>query len=673
MTHPALTDRPPRRVPAARRRRTTRCSTPTGELRAALGATLGRVARRARARRADAPARRGGPPARRRRRHLQRLRRPAPAPHRPLAARSGAGACSASDEWADDRARRASSGPSCSTSCSPTSTGPATCSAGGVLPPELVFAHPGFLRACDQIRLPGAHAAVHTPRSTSPATPTDAASCSPTARRRRRARGTRSRTGSSSSRVFPSLYRDARGAPAGAVLPRAARARCRRSHPRAPTIPRIVVLTPGPCSETAFEHAYLASYLGYSLVEGADLTVRDGRVWLRSLGRLEPVDVILRRVDAVVLRPARAPARLAPRRARPRRGVPARHGLGRQHARQRRAREPRRCSPFLPAPRRAPARPAAAPAVGRHVVVRRRRRSRAHVLANLDQLVLKPIGRAGIGPTPRVRLGAVASAERDELRAPRSRPARSSWVGQEPSRSASAPTLTDDGLEARRPCCARSRSPAATPTPSMPGGLTRVAPAPARRPSSPTRPARSARTPGCSLRARDAHRASGCSAGPPSPPSSPRARCRRGPPRTCSGSAATPSGPRTSSACSAWSHDRRNEFEHGTNPAGTECLRVLLAALTARHHDLSRASSATARPSGSPTPGPELVALVVDEHRARHARLLPCAACSTPPTRCATSSRATPGWCVGTSTAILRPTRSARPPRGRRRARSGGS
>ncbi len=62
--------------------------------------------------------------------------------------------------------------------------------------------------------------------------------------------------------------------------------------------PRVVILTPGPQNETYFEHAFLASYLGYALVQGDDLTVRDGCVWLRSLGGLEPVDVIVRRVDA---------------------------------------------------------------------------------------------------------------------------------------------------------------------------------------------------------------------------------------------------------------------------------------------------------------------------------------------------------------------------------------
>nr|AHG53047.1 COG2308 Uncharacterized conserved protein [uncultured bacterium B3TF_MPn1] len=61
--------------------------------------------------------------------------------------------------------------------------------------------------------------------------------------------------------------------------------------------PHIVLLTPGPLNETYFEHAYLSSYLGYTLVQGADLTVRDGKVWMKSLGGLQQVDVILRRVD----------------------------------------------------------------------------------------------------------------------------------------------------------------------------------------------------------------------------------------------------------------------------------------------------------------------------------------------------------------------------------------
>ncbi|NEW42610.1 circularly permuted type 2 ATP-grasp protein [Nocardia cyriacigeorgica] len=62
--------------------------------------------------------------------------------------------------------------------------------------------------------------------------------------------------------------------------------------------PVVVVLSPGVRSETAFDQAYLASTLGFPLVESADLVVRDGSLWMRSLGTLKRVDVVLRRVDA---------------------------------------------------------------------------------------------------------------------------------------------------------------------------------------------------------------------------------------------------------------------------------------------------------------------------------------------------------------------------------------
>jgi uncharacterized circularly permuted ATP-grasp superfamily protein/uncharacterized alpha-E superfamily protein len=61
--------------------------------------------------------------------------------------------------------------------------------------------------------------------------------------------------------------------------------------------PRIVLLTPGPFNETYFEHSYIARYLGFTLVGGADLTVRDRCVYLKTVDGLEQVDVILRRVD----------------------------------------------------------------------------------------------------------------------------------------------------------------------------------------------------------------------------------------------------------------------------------------------------------------------------------------------------------------------------------------
>src|SRR6201996_525171 len=61
--------------------------------------------------------------------------------------------------------------------------------------------------------------------------------------------------------------------------------------------PCVVLLTPGPLNETYFEHSYLARYLGFTLVEGADLAVRDRRVYMKTVEGLRPVHVILRRVD----------------------------------------------------------------------------------------------------------------------------------------------------------------------------------------------------------------------------------------------------------------------------------------------------------------------------------------------------------------------------------------
>ncbi len=61
--------------------------------------------------------------------------------------------------------------------------------------------------------------------------------------------------------------------------------------------PNIVILTPGSRNETYFEHAYLSSFLGYPLVQGNDLVVRDGFLWMKSLQGLKRIDVVLRRVD----------------------------------------------------------------------------------------------------------------------------------------------------------------------------------------------------------------------------------------------------------------------------------------------------------------------------------------------------------------------------------------
>jgi len=61
---------------------------------------------------------------------------------------------------------------------------------------------------------------------------------------------------------------------------------------------RVCLLTPGPMNETYFEHAYLARYLGFLLVEGEDLTVRDDGVFIRTVSGLKRAEVLLRRLDA---------------------------------------------------------------------------------------------------------------------------------------------------------------------------------------------------------------------------------------------------------------------------------------------------------------------------------------------------------------------------------------
>ncbi len=165
----------------------------------------------------------------------------------------------------------------------------------GVIPPEIVFRHPGYSPACHDIALPDRSQLF-----------TYAVDLGRDADGRFQVVSDFAQAPAGSgyalenrvvlSRVFPSLYRDAQ---VHRVAPffRALRAGLEALGSHRSSNPRIVVLSPGTRSETAFEHAYTASHLGYSLVEGSDLVVRNGSVFLRSLGGLEPVDVILRRVD----------------------------------------------------------------------------------------------------------------------------------------------------------------------------------------------------------------------------------------------------------------------------------------------------------------------------------------------------------------------------------------
>jgi len=72
---------------------------------------------------------------------------------------------------------------------------------------------------------------------------------------------------------------------------------------------RVCVLTPGPLNETYFEHAYLARYLGFLLIEGEDLTVRPDGVFIRTVAGLKRAEVLLRRLDSDFADPLELSAR----------------------------------------------------------------------------------------------------------------------------------------------------------------------------------------------------------------------------------------------------------------------------------------------------------------------------------------------------------------------------
>jgi uncharacterized circularly permuted ATP-grasp superfamily protein/uncharacterized alpha-E superfamily protein len=173
--------------------------------------------------------------------------------------------------------------------------GPATCVTSGTLPPELLYANPWFMRAmhgvapphgqwlhfygADLVRCPDGAFRVLADRTQNPS---GAGYCL--------------ENRIVLNRALPTVFRGCnvhRLAPFFISLRQTLASLAVSNQDN----PRVVLLTPGPYNETYFEHAYLARYLGYTLVQGNDLTVRDCRVYLKTLSGLHRVDVILRRVD----------------------------------------------------------------------------------------------------------------------------------------------------------------------------------------------------------------------------------------------------------------------------------------------------------------------------------------------------------------------------------------
>ncbi|KGI68028.1 circularly permuted type 2 ATP-grasp protein [Mycolicibacterium rufum] len=180
----------------------------------------------------------------------------------------------------------------------------------GVLPPQLLFAHPGYVRAARGIAVPGRHQLFLHGCDISRAGSGDFVV---------NADWTQAPSGAGYAladrrviaHAIPDLYEQVGPRPASPWA-QALRLALVDAAPASAEEPVVVVLSPGIHSETAFDQAYLAGVLGLPLVESADLVVRDGKVWMRSMGTLTRVDVVLRRVDAAYADPLdlRADSRL---------------------------------------------------------------------------------------------------------------------------------------------------------------------------------------------------------------------------------------------------------------------------------------------------------------------------------------------------------------------------
>ena len=338
----------------------------------------------------------------------------------------------------------------------------------GFLPPELIYSNPGFLRPCRGIAAPrGVYLHLH------------ACDLARSSRGQWWVLADRTQAPSGAgytlenrtviSRILPDEITEENVRRLGGFF-RAQRemlfglARDGRENPA------VVLLTPGPHNETYFEHAYLARHLGVPLVEGADLTVRDRRVFLKTLEGLQGVDVILRRVDDSYCDPLelRGDSFL---------GVP---GL----VEATRAGNVAMANALGSGLMESPAFLAFLPGLCRHILGEElllpsvatwwcgQSGEQKFVLENLDKLIIKPAFGSGLGqPKSSARM---SSDERAQLiEAIRSRPRE--FVAQERVVLSQAPIWSEGHFEARSVVLRTYVANGGETQGVLPGGLTRVA------------------------------------------------------------------------------------------------------------------------------------------------------------------------------------------------------
>jgi uncharacterized circularly permuted ATP-grasp superfamily protein/uncharacterized alpha-E superfamily protein len=338
----------------------------------------------------------------------------------------------------------------------------------GALPPQLVFGHPSYLRPCHGVKIPGDRY-LHLYAADVGRAPDGSFHVLADRTQAPSGAGYVLENRIVLSRMLPEVFRDCK-VQRLALFFRAMRETLRTIAPHDRDNPRVVLLTPGPFNATYFEHAFLASYLGYTLVEGSDLTVRDNRVYLKLLGGLQPVDVILRRLDDTYCDPLelRRDSFL---------GVP---GL----VQAIRAGNVALANPLGSGLMESPAMLAYLPALCRSLLGEELKLPSVptfwcgdpvaleHVLAHLPRMVIKPIlDSRRTGPIFGEELGA---AERQALgEAIRSRPG--DYVGQEQLQLSTAPVLGSNGLAPRHLVIRTFLTASESHYAVMPGGLARIA------------------------------------------------------------------------------------------------------------------------------------------------------------------------------------------------------
>ncbi len=339
----------------------------------------------------------------------------------------------------------------------------------GLLPMELVYSHLGFLRPCMDIPKPAYHhLIIHSSNLAR----------GPDGRMWVLDDRTQAPSGAGYAlenrtvmmRILPSLFRDAQ-VHRLAVFFRGLRTGLANIAPQNKDNPHIVVLTPGPLNETYFEQAYLAAYLGYTLVQGDDLMVRDGKVWLKSLQGLQQVDVILRRLDDYFCDPLelRSDSQLGVT------GLVEASRLGNVAI----------ANPIGSSILENPGLLAFLPEIARYFLGEDlklpsvatwwcgQNREREFVLNNLDQMVIKPTNRNAAN---HAIFGADLSQEERKTLSDRIRAKPHLFVGQQQVSFSTAPSFVDGQIEPRHAILrtfqvARDRDYVV-----MPGGLTRIAP-----------------------------------------------------------------------------------------------------------------------------------------------------------------------------------------------------